>query len=84
MVEIHKRLKVIHAVFCKERCKYHQGGQCIDVHKEATLSNCPVGEWWDLNDWLIGVEIIVGKIQRQYTKGQVQRKEDSGGILREQ
>lgn len=84
MVEIHKRLKEIHAVFCKERCKYRRGKTCTDVHKKAVLSNCPVGEWWDLNDWLVEVEIVLGKIQREYAKGRESHKEDSGGILREQ
>ncbi len=84
MVELNKRLVKIHVVFCKENCKHRVGRNCKEVNKKAMLSNCPVGEWWDLNDWLNTISIILGKIQRQYAKAQVPRKEDFGGILRGQ
>ena len=84
MTSINKRLERTHGFFCEERCKFRQGMNCREVGKRATLSNCPAGEWWDLNDWLNSVEIVVGKIKRQYTKGQVSQKEGLGDILRGQ
>lgn len=81
---MNERLAKIHAVFCRENCKHRQEKNCREVNKRATLSNCPVGEWWDLNDWLNHVEIVLGKIQRQYAKAQASHKEGPGGILRGQ
>lgn len=66
MVDINPRLKPLFDVFCKKNCKYFSGRLCRKNKKPATLLNCPIGEWWDINDYLFKVNGIVNMIKDKY------------------
>ena len=40
---------------------------CSTTLKKATLVSCPIGDWWDINDWLNDVEETVKKIHASFS-----------------
>lgn len=66
MILINQRLRVIYKVFCKEHCKHRQKRSCTLTTRRIKLEDCPIGEWWDLNDWINKAEELVNLIRQKY------------------
>jgi len=66
MIDINPRLKPLFDIFCKKHCKHFSGRLCRKNRKKATLTNCPIGEWWDVNDYLNKVNDVVKLIKQKY------------------
>ena len=69
MTEVNPKLMPIFNGFCRNYCKYFAGRLCRKNNKLANLDNCPIGEWWDINDYLNEVKKLVDKIQKSFTSG---------------
>lgn len=68
MAEINSRLKQLFDVFCKNHCKHRRKRVCKQTLKKADLIECPIGEWWDINDYLNDVKGVIRIIKQQYDK----------------
>lgn len=66
MVSINPRLKTIYKAFCVQHCKHRVKRSCMLTGKRAKLVDCPIGEWWDLNDWINKVDNLVELIRAKY------------------
>ncbi len=69
MTVINKRLEPLFDEFCRKHCKQRVKKKCVRTGKKATLILCPVGEWWDLNDYLNDLKRAIDKIQESITSG---------------
>lgn len=63
MTVVNRRLEPIFDEFCKDHCKHRIKKKCIRTGNAAVLLLCPVGVWWDLNDYLNEIKDILSKIQ---------------------
>ena len=68
-ITINQRLKPLFDEFCHKYCKHFAGRLCRKNKKVASLDNCPIGEWWDINDYLNKVNRIVNMIKQKYDVG---------------
>ena len=68
MADINPKLVPIFDCFCKNYCQFNNKGMCTEKFEPASLKVCPAGEWWDLNDYLNHVRLILEKIQGQIPK----------------
>lgn len=63
MTVINKRLEPLFDAFCKKHCRQRVKKKCLRTGQRAALILCPIGEWWDLNDYLNDLKKAVDKIQ---------------------
>lgn len=69
MTVINKKLEPLFNAFCKNHCKHRVKKTCSRTLKKATLILCPIGEWWDLNDYLNDLKRAIDKIQSSIKVG---------------
>ena len=63
MTYVNPKLEPLFSEFCIDYCKYRRGETCLRILKDASLHECPAGEWWDINDHLNKVAELVEQIQ---------------------
>lgn len=66
MVDINPRLKELFEAFCEHHCKHRRKKTCKILLARAKLTECPIPQWWDINDYLNDVNSLMARIKNQY------------------
>ena len=65
MVDINPRLGRLWKEFCSGYCKFRTKTKCRLTKREPGLGDCPIGIWWDLNDYLNDIKVLINAIERK-------------------